>query len=390
MRFAARLTLTICLSVAIPAWGESDRDMLARLMDGTPPQDQWFASDFTAAVPVAEVERLVDRMLNDFGPLQSIELAGGRGELVLDRARVPVTIILDPAGRIAGLWFGPPKIEGAGTASIAADLRAAGAGQLAVLALRGEREVVAENADQPMAVGSAFKLLVLRAYEDAVAAGRIGRDDVVPLTAQDLSLPSGVVQDLAPGTGLTLDSLAGLMLSVSDNTATDMLLRILGRDAVEVLSPRNRPFLSTGDLFRLQGAGADTLDEWAAADPERRRQMQAALADAPLPDPAALHRPVWDKAEWYLTANEICDLLLGLREAPALNGPPNALVATEGWRWIGFKGGSEFGVLNLSAAGITPDGRPVCAVVTANAQTAQPEDRIAPLFAALFRSLGTE
>ncbi|CAO3457509.1 hypothetical protein [Azospirillum argentinense] len=91
------------------------------------------------------------------------------------------------------------------------------------------------------------------------------------------------------------------------------------------------------------------------------------MAGVPLPSPSdLLPRATWRDAEWYLTARELCGLLLELRDAPALNGSPEPLVAVEGWRWTGYKGGSEVGVLNLSAAGITADGRVVCAILTAN------------------------
>ncbi|WP_197711203.1 hypothetical protein [Azospirillum brasilense] len=43
-------------------------------------------------------------------------------------------------------------------------------------------------------------------------------------------------------------------------------------------------------------------------------------------------------------------------------------------------------MLNLSAAGFTADGRPVCAVLTANGDQPQPEDRLARLLSTLFRS----
>jgi hypothetical protein len=76
------------------------------------------------------------------------------------------------------------------------------------------------------------------------------------------------------------------------------------------------------------------------------------------------------------------------RDAPALHNAPDPRAAGEGWGGTGFMGGSGLGVLNLSAAGVTPDGRLVRAVFTANGDGPQPEARLATLFAALFRSLG--
>ena len=54
------------------------------------------------------------------------------------------------------------------------------------------------------------------------------------------------------------------------------------------------------------------------------------------------------------------------RDAPALHSAPDPRAAGEGWGGTGFIGGSELGALNLSAAGVTPDGRLVRAIFTAN------------------------
>ncbi|AIB15073.1 hypothetical protein ABAZ39_24590 (plasmid) [Azospirillum argentinense] len=148
------------------------------------------------------------------------------------------------------------------------------------------------------------------------------------------------------------------------------------------------PFLTTGALFRLAAKGAEAKrTAYGAGTPEERRVILDELAGVSLPSPSdLLPRATWRDAEWYLTARELCGLLLELRDAPALNGSPEPLVAVEGWRWTGYKGGSEVGVLNLSAAGITADGRVVCAILTANGDRLQPEDRLARLFSTLFRS----
>ena len=255
------------------------------------------------------------------------------------------------------------------------------------------RDRAADGADRPMAAGSAFKLLVPRAYEDAVARGDLGRADVTLLTEADRSLPLGVLQTLRPGTPVALKSLAGLMIQHSDNTATDALMRVLSTEALEAISPRNRPFLTTVQFFKFISAKAeDRRAADAGGDVAGRRAILKELADDPLPEGSDIQpHPTWGDAEWRITARELCDLLASLREAPALNGRPEPLLAgllkRDGWSWVGFKGGSGFGVLNLSAAGITPYGRTVCAVLTANGEAAQPEDRLAVLFAAMLRSL---
>ncbi|MGQ9871393.1 serine hydrolase [Leptodesmis sp.] len=44
---------------------------------------------------------------------------------------------------------------------------------------------------------------------------------------------------------LTVQSLAPLMISQSDNTVTDHLIHLVRREAIEAIAPCHRPFLST-------------------------------------------------------------------------------------------------------------------------------------------------
>ncbi len=359
-----------------------------RLFTGQALETGWFAPSFLTVVSVDQVAALVSGLKGDFGGFDAVHTNAQGGLIELERANVPFTVTLDGAGRIAGLFFGPPQPTSSAPAELAERIAKAVAGESAVLVRADGKDLVARNADAPMAVGSAFKLLVLKAYEEAIRSGALTRDRTVPLDAADRSLPSGVLQRFASGTPVTLETLAALMIQQSDNTATDALIRLLGHEAMERLSPRNRPFLTTGALFRLAAKGADAKrTAYSAGTPEERRGILDGLAGTPLSSPSdLLPRATWRDAEWFLTARELCGLLLDLRDAPALNGVPDPLVAVEGWRWSGYKGGSEFGVLNLSAAGITADGRPVCAILTANGDQPQPEDRLARLFSTLFRS----
>lgn len=405
VRIAARISrmLTVALATALGPAGASAEDAatngdagasapaaaVERLFGDEPPRPGWFSESFLAAVPSARVAAIVNGIVADFGAFVGVRMNDGEGTVLFERAVVPVTVSLDAEGRIAGLMFGPPVPTGGDPAAVAALVEDAATGEVAILATVDGTPLVARDADRPMAVGSAFKLFVLSAYEAAVAEGRLRRDAVVELTEADRSLPSGVLQTLAPGTPVTLELLAGLMIQHSDNTATDALMRVLGRDAIDAALPRGAPVPTTSELFKLKAAGeAARRRAYAEGDEATRRAILEGLADEPLPTAARIEATAsWRDVEWFVTARELCEVLLRLRDAPALGGAPNPLVAREGWPWVGFKGGSELGVLNLGAAGVSPSGRTACAVVTANGDDAQPEERIALLFSALFRSL---
>lgn len=359
---------------------------LSQLFEG-PVDPAWFSPSFLAAVPAAQVSEILAGLTSSFGSLMRVDVANGEGTIHLQGATVPLRIGFDGQDRIDMLWFGAPVADIASLEDIAANLAKAAVGRLSMLVTVDGHPVLERDADAPMAVGSAFKLVVLKAYEAAIARGELTRDRVVTFEERDRSLPSGTLQVLPAGTPVTLESLAALMIQISDNTATDTLMRVLGRDVVSSLSPRNAPFLTTRELFLL--AADDALRQrYAFATPEQRTDLLAGLGDVPLPKATAIGRKAtWPEAEWFLSAREICDLLEELDDSPALAARDHPLFASLDWPRVGFKGGSEFGVLNLSAIGTAPDGRQVCAVVTANGEAAQSEIAIAPLFSALFAAL---
>ncbi len=94
--------------------------------------------------------------------------------------------------------------------------------------------IVARNADTPRATASIFKVWVLAGVADAIDKQVLFHDQVVPLDGTKQVL-GGLLGNQAAGTPMTIDQLSTLMLGISDNTATDMLLSLAGRSRVEGL-----------------------------------------------------------------------------------------------------------------------------------------------------------
>lgn len=84
--------------------------------------------------------------------------------------------------------------------------------------------------DRDFPTGSAAKLLVLLAYASLVEAGRLRPDERVEVDAayRDARGGSGVLRHLDAGLRPTLEDCATLMMIVSDNVATDLLLDAVG------------------------------------------------------------------------------------------------------------------------------------------------------------------
>ena len=89
-------------------------------------------------------------------------------------------------------------------------------------------EEIAVDADRQMETMSTIKIpLMIEAFEQ-IKAGKFKLTDKYTLAADDIRPGTGVIQRLDPGAVLTVKDLITLMIIVSDNTATDVLYRMVG------------------------------------------------------------------------------------------------------------------------------------------------------------------
>ena len=86
--------------------------------------------------------------------------------------------------------------------------------------------------DETFPAASTIKVFVLQALLEQVQIGNLRLDDELILQTNDQVTGSGVLKALSPGRVYTLQDLATLMIIVSDNTATNLLIGHLGTDAV--------------------------------------------------------------------------------------------------------------------------------------------------------------
>lgn len=387
---------------------------LVRVLNGALPAERFFSPAFLAGIPPTEVASVAERLKSSYGAARSVERVEASGatsgtvSIRFERAVVRLRMAVGPEP--------PHLVEGllvAGAESSAADIAAvygemAGLpGEVSLAAARleeaGPANFLSREADRPLAIGSAFKLFVLAELVRSVKAGERRWSDVVPLGAP--SLPSGILQDWPKGSPITLHSLAALMISRSDNSATDTLLGLLGRDKVERLLPelgvrapeRNRPFLSTREAFALKLGDPGLLARWKGADEAGRRALLPRLegVGAATLDPSLNGgRPAEIAAiEWFASPADLVRTLDWLRrsgdrtalELLAINSGLGRALA-KSFDYFGFKGGSEPGVLNLSLLLKTRSGRWVAISATWNDEAAALDE---PRFVALMSRLVT-
>jgi len=362
---------------------------LSSIFADKPIEASLFSSQFLGQVSITQIQKIVDDLKVSLGTLKSINVSNGSGTIDFEKGELPVSISLDQQGQISTLWFSAPHFKAVSLDETVKGLHENAVGKTSLLVVVDNKPIVVENDKTPMAVGSTFKLLVLKAYEDAIKKGELKRETIVSLKEKNRSLPTGVLQNLPAGTPVNLELLAQLMIQISDNTATDSLIEVLKKPRIEALSPRNSPMLTTRELFQLIDSSNEQLrNKFKTGTKSARLEVLSELDKLPLPSVSSIGKSAtWQDAEWYMSANEICPLLESVQDAPALNSSLNPLFKNLNWQKIGFKGGSEYGVINFSVIGNTQKGHKVCAVFTANGNEPQPESKLAILFTSLLQAV---
>ncbi len=93
-------------------------------------------------------------------------------------------------------------------------------------------ETIGFRSDSKVQTASVIKVPVLAALFDQAAEHRLALEDLVACTDSNRVEGSGILQNLGSGLQLTLRDAAALMIIVSDNTATNMLIDKMGVAAV--------------------------------------------------------------------------------------------------------------------------------------------------------------
>ena len=359
-----------------------------------------FAEVFLDEVPAEDLATLLGQ-LRAQGPWRTTAVQHGPGWVVVrleaSAGELEMQLALDAEERISTLFFGPaaPDRETAGSLEDLASEVEGLAGSTSLFLARvvdGRCEPVdgfpaGTEPGASLPIGSMVKLWVLAAVVDAVARGEIAWDDEVEVTEELRSLPTGRLQDEPAGTRVSVREAAELMISISDNTATDLLIDAVGRDRVEQAfadlghaePERNIPLVSTRELFILGWSSSrDWRERWQGADAEGRAAILETLATLPLDvDLARLSSEpafAWD-VDWFASGADLCAAHVALAErsdTPAgeplreiLSANPGTSVP-EGWDHVAFKGGSAPGTMGGSWYAEGPAGAVVVVLQTAS------------------------
>jgi len=377
------LALLLLLGLTAPAAAQAQAspglragaDKVVALLRGEAQPAEIFAPAFLAQVPEAQVRNIAQQLSAQYGApsrVAGIEAQSdtmGVIHIETGRATLHMNLVVEPAAPhlIGGLLLTGTDLRGDSMAAIAAELRAL-PGEVSFATARlgdGPPAIEGHETERPAAIGSTYKLWILAELSRQVRAGQRRWSDTVPLDRR--SFAGGTLHAWPVGAPVTLHTLAALMISISDNTATDMLLHLLGRENVErtmgaigvAAAARNRPLLSTLELAAIKTGPAARLNLWRAADEAGRRALLANdYADV---TPAGIDvsrfsgNPLNLDVEWYASPADLVRTMDWLRrngdEATlAILAISSGLPAGQrgGFAFVGYKGGSEPGVINLT------------------------------------------
>jgi beta-lactamase class A len=355
-------------------------EQLPSVLAGTIEYDDYFAPSFLAAVPAAQLKAISDQIITQNGqPLKviAVEPNGTNSALIkieYEKAIASADISIESAtpNKVVGLLIRGFELKGDTPAKIDADFAAlpGKAGYLVEkISTDGKRQQIAGRATgQQFAIASTFKLYVLAELASQVQAGRRSWSDVVPILETNYSSPA--TQNWPRSTPVTLQTLATWMISVSDNAATDALIRVLGREAIEEklatighsAPDKTLPMLTTVEAFALKSNPELRMRFEKATEAQQRDLLQnetAALQYERVNIAALGSGPVAiDSIEWFASPADIANLLNNIRrtgnptalEVMAVNKGVSAVSAAK-WKYLGYKGGSEPGVASMSYLG---------------------------------------
>jgi len=376
------LALLMLAGISAPASAQestaslrSRAEQVVALLRGQGDPAAIFTPAFLAEVPPDRLRAVTQQLTAQYGAIRGLAgvdpaspLAGAM-HVEFERATVHMRIALEPQppNLVGGLLVTGADMSGDNLESVINEIRALPGTTSVAIARLGDgapQQLAALEAERPMAIGSTFKLFILAELSRQISAGQRRWSDVVTLDRR--SIPSGTLQNWPQGAPLTLHTLAALMISVSDNTAADMLLHTLGRENVErmmttigIADPaRNIPFLSTLEVSALKVGPAPSLNAWLQADPAGRRQILArdyASVEASRIDVSRFSgNPLHIDIEWFASTADLVKVMDWIRRngddtaRAILSINPQLGPAARGFAYVGYKGGSEPGVINLT------------------------------------------
>lgn len=221
------------------------------------------------------------------------------------------------------------------------DARRHGTVGVSIIAPNGERW--SHNGQQTFPAASTVKIGIMVEIYRKIDRGELALSDTHPLMAEKEWMGSGVLRHMHAGLELTVGDLLYLMMSISDNVATNMLIGLAGMDAINA-----------------------TMKDLGMAKSNLGRPMRGRLAvegeqeNLAVPDDYTL--AISKILDGTAASRESCDAMVATMEKQQnSNRIARHLPDSDDIRW-GTKTGSNKGVCNDAGFVLSPAGTVVIAV----------------------------
>lgn len=385
------LAFLLIFSGLLNASVETDKEMYHTLfIQNEENMGELFTQDFLNQVPISSIIQILNQYKNKLGELQEVKETEEGYTLVFEKGSVPSVINVNSENKIAGLWFGNITLSEDDYDKIIKEFNNLDS-EISVYVIKDNKEeIIKLNEDKKMSVASTFKIYVLKALHEQIEISDKRWDDIIKLNKQNMSIPSGILQNWPIGSPVTIKSLANLMISRSDNTATDHLIDYIGREYIEEISGEiNTPFLKTTEFFRLKHKASEEIRKnYINGNLETKREILENIKDLNIRAQDVPNEPVLIKEiEWFFSTKELAKTMYELKEVEELQINPG-LANKNNWYKVGYKGGSEAGVLQYTHLLQKTQNGPVIVVsVTANSEKGLDTNKITELTSRLISLL---
>ena len=383
--------------------------------------EDYFSSVFISKIKYSDIVSILKSIYKEDGAcvkatLKAIDQSSVKVETKEKSTSFKFVMSLDNKNMIAGLRYKgrvTPKIKISSSKELKAELaKIDGVKSVYLTRFKSHKALIDIQSKSKMALGSEFKLYVLNYLSTKILNNELKWTDDITIQEKFKSLPGGKLQNEVDGKKISIKDVASLMISISDNTATDHLIGLLGSENIlksiknlNSFYSLNDPFMTTMDLFRIRTLNLSEMNSYLKLSVQDKKKYLENLALNLDRKKTSTLLEKWESpkdietAEWFASTQDICHVIEKLnsqsakddsiRKILAINVPFLEVDDNPYFDYLGYKGGSEPGVLTMTFLLKSKNNKWGClSVAYNNTKNALNEIEVADLTHAILRYSG--
>jgi hypothetical protein len=276
----------------------------------------------------------IGNLFKSLGNCKSVESSNGEMKFEFEQYMISGKFALNN-GQLTSIWFATPQLKSKNLDQLFAALKGLNH-QISYFYKSGKKKIE-YNGSKKMYVASTAKLHILEELKSCIKQKKCSSDDVLVLRKELKTSPSGELQSWPDDSKILVSSAANMMISKSDNTATDLVIDYLAKKKMKKFRSMQQRFIDlyapTSKSFGPEDYKKIDLSKYASSGGEKE------------------------------TTENLCKLILKLKDSKELSINTDGIDKFE--RTL-YKGGSRFGVLQKTYAWIDENKNWSCLSVTLN------------------------